>query len=199
VKQVPKSKEVENMKKSRKLLAIALCAVIVASIGVVVAVRAEGGSNRGNNDDARHRFTFDARLNGFQQVPAIITNGTGTFRAELNPDGRSIFYTLSYFDLGSTVHFAHIHVGQAGANGGVIVFLCGGGGKPECPASGSVSGTLTSMDVMAIADQGVKAGNFDELLIALRFHVAYVNVHTTNFPSGEIRGQIFQSHEEDDD
>ncbi len=185
------------MERSRKLLAIVLCTVIVASVAVVVAVRAQDGRNSAN-DDNEGRGVFEARLNGFQQVPAIITNGTGTFRAELNPDGTSINYTLSYSDLSSTAHFAHIHVGQAGANGAVIVFLCGGGGKPECPASGSVSGKLTSADVMAIANQGVSAGNFHELLIALRSGVAYVNVHTTNFPSGEVRGQI-QSQEEDDD
>ncbi len=197
MKQVPNPWRVENMKKSRKLLAIVICTVIVAGVAAAVAVRAENGRNRGNGDN-EEQGAFEARLNGFQQVPAIITNGTGTFTAELNPDGASINYTLSYSDLSSIVHFAHIHVGQAGVNGAVIVFLCGGGGKPECPASGSVSGKLTSADVMAIAGQGVAAGNFHELLIALRSGVAYVNVHTTNFPSGEIRGQI-QSQEEDDD
>ena len=185
------------MKKSRKLLAIVICAVIVASAAAAVTVQAENGRNGGNGDNEDHG-TFEARLNGFQQVPAIITNGTGTFVAELNPDGISINYTLSYSHLSSTAHFAHIHVGQAGANGAVVVFLCGGGGKPACPASGSVSGKLTSADVKAIADQGVTAGNFHQLLIALRSGVAYVNVHSTNFPNGEIRGQI-QSQEADGD
>jgi len=150
------------------------------------------------NGDNEEHGTFEASLNGFQRVPAIISNGTGTFVAELNPDGVSINYMLSYSGLGSTAHFAHIHVGQAGANGAVIVFLCGGGGKPDCPASGSVSGKLTSANVKAIADQGVIAGNFHQLLIALRSGVAYVNVHTTNFPNGEIRGQI-QVQEQDSD
>jgi hypothetical protein len=184
------------MKKSRKLLAIVICAVIVASAAAAITVQAENGKSGSIRENEEHG-AFEARLNGFQQVPAIITNGTGTFTAELNPDGTSINYTLSYSGLSSRAHFAHIHVGQAGANGAVIVFLCGGGGKPECPASGSVSGKLTGADVKAIADQGVTVGNFRELLIALRSGVAYVNVHSTNFPSGEIRGQI-HSQEADD-
>jgi hypothetical protein len=185
------------MKNSTKLLAIVICTVIVASAAVAVTVQAENGRSGGKGDDDGQGM-FEARLTGFQQVPAVITNGTGTFTAELNPDGTSINYTLSYSALSSTAHFAHIHIGQAGANGAVIVFLCGGGGKPDCPTSGSVSGKLTSGDVKAIADQGVTATNFHELLIALRSGVAYVNVHSTNFPSGEIRGQI-HSQEADSD
>jgi CHRD domain len=142
--------------------------------------------------------TFVARLDGFQQVPAIITNGTGAFTATLSSDGKSINYTLTYSDLSSTPHVAHIHVGQAGANGAVIVFLCGGGGKPDCPASGTVKGTLTASDVQAIADQGVVAGSFSDLLVAIGSGVAYVNVHTTNHPGGEIRGQIHTGENEDE-
>jgi hypothetical protein len=46
--------------------------------------------------------------------------------------------------------------------------------------------------VVAITTQEVPAGAFDELLEALRTPgLAYVNVHTTNSPGGEIRGQVF--------
>jgi hypothetical protein len=34
------------------------------------------------------------------------------------------------------------------------------------------------------------AGEFDELVKAIRHRTAYVNVHTTVFPGGEIRGQL---------
>ena len=191
------------MKITRKLLAILLSLVILASTATVFAVQAQHGRNEPNGsnndkDDHEGNAAFEARLNGFQQVPAIISNGTGSFTAVLNPDGVSINYTLSYSELGSTAHVAHIHVGQAGVNGAVIVFLCGGGGKPDCPASGSVSGRLTSSDVKAIADQGVTARNFNQLLLALRHDIAYVNVHTTNFPNGEIRGQIHFNEEDND-
>ena len=40
------------------------------------------------------------------------------------------------------------------------------------------------------AAQGIAAGQWDKIVAAMRAGVAYANVHTTNFPQGEIRGQI---------
>ena len=169
------------MKKSRKLYAALLSIVIAASLAIVVAVRADDGENN----------TFEARLNGLQQVPAVITTGHGTFNGTISPDGTSISYTLTYSGLTSEVHFAHIHIGQSRVNGGVVAFLCGGTGHPACPTSGTVTGTLTSANVTAqMPSQGVAAGDFQGLVTAIRAGVTYVNVHTTNFPAGEIRGQI---------
>ena len=195
------------MEKSRRILALVLCGIVVASVITVVTVQARdpthhGTSDRdGDHDDKDHALAaLAAKLNGFQQVPAIISNGTGTFTATLSADGTSINYTLTYSHLSSTAHAAHIHLGQAGVNGGVMVVLCGGGGKPECPTSGSVSGTITKDDVKALPDQGLAAGDFHSLLNAIRAGVTYVNVHTTNFPNGEIRGQVhFHGHDNDDD
>jgi hypothetical protein len=44
--------------------------------------------------------------------------------------------------------------------------------------------------VIGPAGQGVAAGEFAEVLQAIRAGAAYANVHTTNFPAGEIRGQV---------
>ncbi len=44
--------------------------------------------------------------------------------------------------------------------------------------------------VIGPSGQGISAGEFDEIVAAIRAGVAYVNVHTTGFPGGEIRGQI---------
>lgn len=133
-----------------------------------------------------------ADLSGFEEVPAVSTTGTGELRARISDDGDSIDYTLSYENLeGTTTSAAHIHLGQRGVNGGVIAFLCGGGGKPACPpVSGSVSGTITAADVIGPAGQGIAAGEFDEAIAAVRHGVTYVNVHTDKHPGGEIRGQI---------
>src|SRR5918993_955642 len=100
-----------------------------------------------------------ARLSGFQEVPAVSSTGTGELLARIADDQSSIEYTLSYQDLEGTASMAHIHLGQTSVNGGVIAFLCGGGGKPACPAvSGSVSGTITAAEVIGPAGQGIAAG-----------------------------------------
>jgi hypothetical protein len=84
----------------------------------------------------------------------------GRFTARVSEDGDAIEYELSYAGLeGTTTNAAHIHIGQKDVAGGVIAFLCGGGGKPACPATeGTVSGTITAADVVGPAAQGIAAG-----------------------------------------
>jgi len=141
--------------------------------------------------------TLQAEMSGFQEVPAISTTGSGEFRAKISNDETSIEFELSYSDLeGITLPataplFAHIHLGQRGVNGGVSIFLCGGGGKPACPPPPAmVTGTLDASGVIGPVGQGIAAGEFAELLHAIRSGVTYANVHTTRWPGGEIRGQI---------
>ena len=148
-----------------------------------------------------------ARLRGVQEVPAISTTGSGEFRGKISDDETSIDYKLSYSGLeGGSVLFAHIHLGQRSVSGGVIVFLCANVPvpvtTPACPTpSGTVTGTVTASDVIDVKNpanqvsQGITAGEFAELLRAIRKGVAYANVHTVTFPTGEIRGQIREGEE----
>jgi hypothetical protein len=133
-----------------------------------------------------------AHLNGFQQVPSVFTPGKGEFSATLEPQALS--YSLTITGLLGAVQVAHIHFGKARTNGGVIAFLCGGGGKPACGPS--VSGTISAGDIQAIPAQGVGAGDFNAFTQALQTNSAYVNVHTSIFAEGEVRGQIRASGDE---
>jgi hypothetical protein len=132
--------------------------------------------------------TFVIRLTGFREVPkTLVVEGRGT--ARLRVQGNTIRYELSYESLGSTVTAAHIHVGEDATAGGIAAFLCGGGSKPACPSpGGTVTGTVAAADVLPLADQDLPAGAIGELIRALRAGAVYVNVHTTEFPTGEIRG-----------
>ncbi len=131
-------------------------------------------------------------LTGYQEAtPAGVSSpATGSFEAVIDDDAQTIDYTLSYSGLEAPVLFAHVHFGNRFTSGGVSAFLCGGGGKPACPQSGAVSGTITAADVIGPAGQGIAAGEFGELVDAMRAGLTYANVHSTKFPSGEIRGQI---------
>ena len=131
-----------------------------------------------------------ATLRGYQEVPAVSTQAVGLFAAFVSDE--AISYTLTYLDLeGGSVNAAHIHFGQHDVNGGIVIHFCGTGGKPACPAPpATITGTATAADVVAVAGQGIAAGDIAEVVRAIRAGKAYVNVHTATYPNGEIRGQI---------
>lgn len=131
-------------------------------------------------------------LTGFEEVPVISTNGSGAFFARILAGDTTIEFVLVYEDLeGGAVTQAHIHLGQVGVNGGIVIHLCGSGGKAPCPPPpANVSGALTSGDVVAVPAQGIGAGDLAEVIRAIRVGKAYANVHTTTYPGGEVRGQI---------
>ena len=165
-----------------------------ATIPVCIAALTALVGSATADDKPVHREAVHAYLVGPNEVPAVSTKATGRFRAEIDEYSQSINYTLSYDGLegGDPPLFAHIHLGERHTNGGVMVFLCGGGGKPACPAQpAEVTGTIVPSDVLSLPSQELPAGAFDELLEALRTPgLAYVNVHTTSSPGGEIRGQV---------
>ena len=137
-------------------------------------------------------------LTGYEETPAAIsTTGNGQFTARISNDETHIDWELSYSDLQGAVQQSHIHFGAKGTTGGITVFLCtnlGNGpvGTQPCPAPpATISGTITAADVTNLANErGISAGEFDELLAAIRAGVTYVNVHSTRWPGGEIRSQI---------
>jgi CHRD domain len=145
---------------------------------------------------------FRADLIGFDEVPSLSSTASGTFSMEIDPSDTSFDYELSYSDLVGNVTQAHIHIAQKSVNGGIMVFYCtnlgnGPAGTQSCPGphAGTVSGHITAADVIAgAAAQGIAAGEFAEVLRAIRAGSVYVNVHTSVFPGGEIRGQLFHDH-----
>ena len=134
-------------------------------------------------------------LEGIQEVPVVSTGGSGTFSLNDERD-----YELVYNNLEGIITQAHIHFGRAGTTGGIMIWLCANRDLvvppstsiPECPggSSGSFAGNLADLEVVEIFLQGIESGNFGEAFDAIDAGLAYVNVHSTRFLSGEVRGQI---------
>jgi hypothetical protein len=171
-----------------RLLAVAAIVVVAATATGSAAV---AGSSSGARDSVRER------LSGYEETPvALSTAGTGRFLAQIDDAAQEITYTLSYTGLEAAVTQAHIHFGAAVQSGGISVFLCtnqgnGPAGTQACPpAPGTVTGVIGAADVLGPAGQGIAAGEFAELVAAIRAGFAYVNVHSTLYPAGEIRGQL---------
>jgi hypothetical protein len=178
--------------------------LVLISACTVAIVVAAGLGIRASADQRDRNITLRAELRGLNEVPPTTSPGRASLRATLDEDAQTITFTLDFRDLTTNPAVAHIHFGPPRVNGGVMVFFCGGGGKPACPAatSGTVTGTIAATDVVGPAAQGIPAGDFADVARAIRTGNSYANMHGANFPAGEIRGKVFAfgvSHHDGDD
>lgn len=173
----------------------------VAAFALIIVIAPIAFTARADHD---HATTYSARLNGFGEVPPKLVDGQGKFTGKLSADGSSISWTITWSGLTGPAGAAHIHFGQPQNTGSVVVFFCGGGGRPACPDgpdhSGTVSGTWSAVDILAVPSQNVTAGDFAGFVRILRANLGYANIHTTLFAAGEIRGQVsVRDRDRDDD
>jgi hypothetical protein len=166
-----------------------------------------------------HPDRVTTNLSGFNEVHfvasptpalrgAVSTGATGRFRAVINDRSEMIEYELHYDGLEGSVTQSHIHFGQPFTVGGIVIWLCQTEGTPApasvsaatpmCPQNtrgGAVTGTIGPSQVLAQTAQGIDAGQFAEVLRAIRAGATYVNVHSSLFPPGEIRGHLYHDHQ----
>jgi len=116
--------------------------------------------------------TFTVPLSGAQQVPPVQTGGSGTATLTYDPATRQLTWSVTYSGLSSDATMAHFHgPAAAGKNAGVLIWISKKGEATASPITGET--TLTP-------EQAQQFGTGDW----------YVNVHTKDHPSGEIRGQV---------
>ena len=141
-------------------------------------------------------LSTQTHLTGDEEVPVRVTNAQGQAIFQLSEDGTQLSYKLIVANIENVVQ-AHIHLGQPGANGPIVVFLYGlvpaGGGRTNGVLA---EGTITSANLINnLAGQPLSA-----LVAEMQAGNTYVNVHTNDgvgavntgpgdFPGGEIRGQ----------
>jgi len=117
-------------------------------------------------------ISFTAQLSGAQQVPPVATSATGSANLTYDSSTRVLTWSVSYSGIASEVTMAHFHgPAAAGSNAGVEIWISVKGSAATSPITGQA--TLT-------ADQArqLMAGQL------------YINVHSKDHPSGEIRGQV---------
>jgi hypothetical protein len=180
------------------------CNILAKTLGTVIFVFLCAHANAAD---------FSATFSGFQEIGglgagetgAIFSLGKATLDLDLNRKTQTIKFKLTYsgFPPTSTVTQAHIHFAKVHVAGGIIVFFCtnlgnGPADTPACPTpNGTVKGTITPASVTGLAaQQNVHPGDFGALVAALDSNTAYGNIHTVNFPAGEIRGQILKGEDQ---
>lgn len=119
------------------------------------------------NDDS-NTTTFKATINGASETPPNASTATGTATLTFNTDTKVFTVVVNYS--GVTAIQAHIHKGDVGVAGGVIFGF-------DALAS-PINYTSPALDATQEAD--------------LNANMYYVNIHSTQFPGGEIRGQLIK-------
>jgi CHRD domain len=126
---------------------------------------------------------FSTPLTGMEEVPPVNTNSTGIALFELVKDNINFKVNVTNLD---NIKEAHIHTGEFGQNGEVIVSLY----KPATPMD-VVNGSLVEGKINAVDLQGaLKGKTVNDLVQLMNNTKTYVNIHTEQYPNGEIRGQI---------
>jgi hypothetical protein len=129
---------------------------------------------------ARNGTALQAVLSGENEVPPVVTTGSGLATMGYNPLTKKLTFSLSVANVTSTITAAHIHRGTPGVVGPVLYPLYSStSGTPFAPGT-PVIGTVTinPADEPALLSGGL-----------------YVNVHTAANPGGELRGQIMVLNE----
>jgi len=149
--------------------------------------------------------TFRTNLNGEQEVPSVETSGTGQASFQMQDNSMSYQINVQNTD---KVTGIHIHKGESGQNGDVIVTLYSPDTKLKDRDQSLFDKLSSKLDVSTSnvqrSSQYSYSGNFhtsdlqgplegktlNELTSLMAQGQTYLNVHTESYPDGEIRGQI---------
>ena len=112
-------------------------------------------------------------LSGAEEAGGGDPDGTGSAALRLNQGQGRVCFDLTWANI-SSVSGGHIHKAPAGSSGGVVVDLLGGPNASTTGASGCVTGVAKAL----VKDIRNNSSDY------------YVNVHSSEFPGGAIRGQL---------
>lgn len=179
-------------------LGIVISGIIVALGALLfVGISSAHGQTIAPAQDSGHSMSmasdmvFTTSLSGTEEIPMSTSTASG--RAHLvhssSRTGSVMHYQLIVHD-GENITGAHLHCGPRGVNGPVVVNLL----KEESKTSvhGELaSGMIEQNDILAAgATCTPNIRTVAHLAQAMREGKVYVNVHTTQYPGGEIRGQV---------
>jgi hypothetical protein len=136
---------------------------------------------------AQGQQNYTSNLDGQAVVPPVNTAGTGTSEFTLGSDGKSLNYEMYVTNIEDII-LAQIYQGQEGENGSAVSTLIR---FKELTPTGPVNGLLTQGVITADELLGPLSGKqISDLTELIEDNNAYMEVQTTEYPNGEIRGQI---------
>ena len=142
-------------------------------------------------------FIFETTLDGASEFPPVVSDGFGVAVLRLDTDLHTLRVRVKFGDLEGTTTLAHVHGPTATANtglAGVATELPLFTGFPVGVRFGAYDHAFDTTDAatwnpaFVTANGGTTLGAEAGFLAALQAQKAYLNIHTTFVPSGEIRG-----------
>ena len=147
-------------------------------------------------------MTFVTNLAGANEVPLVASPGTGFSTVVLDPTAQTIQINVTFSGLTSNDVAAHIHCcAPLGTNAGVATTVPAFPGFPLGVTSGSYSSAVFDLTQPTIYNpafvtlQGGLISAEAALIAGIGTGMTYLNIHSVNFPGGEIRGQLFPTPE----
>lgn len=168
---------------------VATAAVVALGAGATLASgergdgqggdHAAGTQSQGQAQGTKKRALFAVLLGRNELDPVTLHRGAGDpggrGAANVTIDGTTVCFGITVTDLSANPVAAHIHKGRRRQNGPIVVPLT----QPATGDPGASSGCVENVD--------------EDLASAIQRHPKryYVNVHTSDFPGGAVRGQLF--------
>ena len=179
---------------TKKVLTSRLCFLLLSAVPLLfLACTSDGTSVDLSELDTKtsekfdrrsSNFNFSASLKGANEVQPVATNATGNVNVKISKDESSIYYKVTVGNI-DNVRASHFHMAPPGVNGPVVVTLF-----TDPRPAGRTNGVLAEGTISASDVTGLLAGDLDALIDRIRNGRIYVNVHTVEFPSGELRGNL---------
>jgi hypothetical protein len=129
--------------------------------------------------------TLTANLNAAEETPSFLTGAVGTVSVSVDQKNEELTVSLTVFNLPAATTAGHIHIGPKGIAGPVVINFPIPTGRTDdlrlefrVNAKDFIARPEIGINTMTDAIQSILLGN------------AYVNVHTSAHPAGEVRGQL---------
>ena len=161
----------------------ALIPVLALVLGVLLL-----GVSCSDDDNGDVEQAWEATLSGGQETPPVTTTASGTARFEVDSDGDDHIHFEITVDNITNLTVGHIHFGAVGVPGPIIVSLISN--TPPVSGNEDFEGEIEVGDIMQ-NNNGITT--LAQLRLAMSAGQTYVNLHTTQNPTGEIRGQLSET------
>jgi hypothetical protein len=126
-----------------------------------------------------------ATLGSGDETPILLSGAAGTAEVAVDTVAKEFAITLRIFNIPTTTTAGHIHVGAKGIAGPVVIDFPGIGGR-----LGDFITTFRVGEAAFRPNPAIGINSIEDVIQALANGNAYVNIHTTTYPAGEIRGQL---------